>query len=79
MLRFLQKPFAYAAVFSVTLASVNTFVLLKTYVIPTVQGYVTEVSDESSGSSGHYGYSGTPAVTKRDPVNTDSPYTHENT
>ena len=78
MLRFLQKPFAYAAVFSVTLASVNTFVLLKTYVIPTVQGYVTEVSDDSSGSSGHSGYSGTTAVTKGDPVVTDNSYTDEN-
>ena len=72
MLRFLQKPFAYAAVFSVMLASVNTFVLLKTYVIPSVQGYVTELSDNSSGTAG------TTEVIKGDPVITDSSYADEN-
>lgn len=69
MLRFLQKPFAYAAVFSVMLASVNTFVLLKTYVIPSVQGYVTELSDNSSETTD---------VVKGDPVITDSSYADEN-
>ena len=72
MLRFLQKPFAYAAVFSVMLASVNTFVLLKTYVIPSVQGYVTELSDNSSGTTG------TTQVIKGDPVISDSSYADEN-
>lgn len=72
MLRFLQKPFAYAAMFSVMLASVNTFVLLKTYVIPSVQGYVTELSDNSSGTAG------TTEVIKGAPVITDSSYADEN-
>ena len=41
MMRFLKKPFAYAALFGVTLTSVNAFVLAKTFLIPSVQGYVT--------------------------------------
>ncbi|MBQ9902879.1 MAG: phosphodiester glycosidase family protein [Clostridia bacterium] len=44
---FFKKPFAYAAVFGTLLTSANGYVLLKTYMIPTVQGYVEEAQDDS--------------------------------
>ena len=44
---FFKKPFAYAAVFGTLLTSANGYVLLKTYIIPTVQGYVEEAQDSS--------------------------------
>ena len=39
---FFRKPFAYAAVFGTLLTAANGYVLLKTFMIPTVEGYVTQ-------------------------------------
>ena len=39
---FFRKPFAYAAVFGTLLKAANGYVLLKTFMIPTVEGYVTQ-------------------------------------
>ncbi len=44
---FFKKPFAYAAVFGTLLTSANGYVLLKTFTIPTVQGYVEESRENS--------------------------------
>lgn len=48
MIEFLKKPFVYATIFAVTLTSLNTYVLLKTYLIPSVEGYAPQTSNESS-------------------------------
>lgn len=48
MLEFLKKPFVYATIFAVTLTSLNTYVLLKTYLIPSVEGYVPQTANDSS-------------------------------
>lgn len=48
MMKFLKKPFAYAALFGVALTSWNGYVLAKTFLIPSVQGYVTESTDDTS-------------------------------
>lgn len=48
MIEFLKKPFVYATVFAVTLTSLNTYVLLKTYLIPSVEGYVPQAANDSS-------------------------------
>ena len=61
MLRFLQKPFVYATAFAIALTSVNAYVLLKTYLIPSVEGSVKQLSDNSSGS--YQLVSGEPEVT----------------
>ena len=45
--QFFKKPFAYAAVFGTLLTSANGYVLLKTFMIPTVEGYVTESQENS--------------------------------
>ena len=44
---FFRKPFAYAVVFGTLLTSANGYVLLKTFAIPTVQGYVEQAPDNS--------------------------------
>lgn len=46
---FFKRPFAYAIVFGTLLTSVNGYVLLKTYTIPTVQGYVVESENSTYG------------------------------
>lgn len=48
MNEFLKKPFVYATIFAVTLASLNTYALLRTYLIPSVEQAVSESSEESS-------------------------------
>ncbi len=48
MKQFLKKPFVYATVFGVTLASLNTYALLRTYLIPSVERAVPQTSSESS-------------------------------
>ena len=64
MIEFLKKPFAYAAVFAVMLISANVYVLLRTYLIPSVERYsphtpntslyesVTENEDSDSSAEG---------------------------
>ncbi len=47
MRKFFQKPFAYAIVFAVFLTALSVYVLLQTYLIPTVEGYVTQSEDLS--------------------------------
>ena len=44
---FFRKPFAYAAVFGTLLTAANGYVLLKTFMIPTVEGYVTQSQNTS--------------------------------
>ena len=44
---FFRKPFAYAAVFCTLLTAANGYVLLKTFMIPTVEGYVTQSQNTS--------------------------------
>lgn len=44
---FIKRPFVYAIVFGTLLTSANGYVLLKTYTIPTVEGYVTQAEDNS--------------------------------
>ncbi len=48
---FFRKPFAFAMVFAVLLMSLNVYVLLKTYVISSVQAYVEDSSDTTSVKS----------------------------
>lgn len=48
MIEFLKKPFVYATIFAVTLTSLNTYVLLKTYLIPSVEGYAPQTTNNSS-------------------------------
>lgn len=51
MIEFLKKPFVYATIFGVTLTSLNAYVLLKTYLIPSVEGYVPQTAHDSSYES----------------------------
>ena len=44
---FLKKPFAYAAVFGTLLTAANGYVLLRTFMIPSVEGYVTQSQTDS--------------------------------
>jgi exopolysaccharide biosynthesis protein len=44
---FIKRPFAYAVVFGTLLTSANGYVLLKTFAIPSVEGYVTQTQDNS--------------------------------
>ena len=44
---FFRKPFAYAAVFGTLLTATNGYVLLKTFMIPSVEGYVVESQNNS--------------------------------
>ena len=69
--QFFKKPFAYAAVFGTLLTSANGYVLLKTFMIPSVEGYVTESQnssyyDEAVSSAPQYAET------------TDTSYTDEN-
>lgn len=50
MLKLLRKPFAYATVFSVFLMSMNVLVLLKTFVISSVEGYLPQSTENNSVS-----------------------------
>ena len=47
---FFKKPFVYATVFAVTLTSLNAYVLLKTFLIPSVQTVVSETAETSEQS-----------------------------
>lgn len=47
LMEFLKKPFAYAAVFGTLLTAANGYVLLKTYLIPTVEGQAAQTQDNS--------------------------------
>ena len=69
--QFFKKPFAYAAVFGTLLTSANGYVLLKTFMIPSVEGYVTQSQnssyyDEAVSSAPQYAET------------TDTSYTDEN-
>ena len=44
---FIKRPFAYAVVFGTLLTSANGYVLLKTFAIPSVEGYVSQTQDNS--------------------------------
>lgn len=50
MRNFFKKPFAYAAVFAVFLTALSVYVLLKTFLIPTVEGYVQQSEDSADKS-----------------------------
>lgn len=47
MRKFFQKPFAYAIVSAVFLTAISLYVLLQTYLISTVEEYVTQSEDSS--------------------------------
>ena len=68
---FFKKPFAYAAVFGTLLTSANGYVLLKTFMIPTVQGYVEEAQDSSY-------YDEVVSEAPQNAETTDSSYSDEN-
>ena len=68
---YLKKPFAYAIVFGTLLTAANGYVLLKTYMIPSVEGRVIEAQDDSY-------YNDVIAVEPSQSEITETSYTDEN-
>ncbi len=71
LMDYLKKPFAYAIVFGTLLTAANGYVLLKTYMIPSVEGRVIEAQDDSY-------YNDVIAVEPSQSEITETSYTDEN-